>query len=61
MLLPPEMELVGWSPVPSAGLSIKFACLNHNWLEGFPHQLGSGLTYHHYPFQARAEHTNLRN
>lgn len=50
------MELVDWSPVPSAGVSItKSTYLKHNWLEGFPCQLGSGLTYPHCPFQAKTE------
>lgn len=52
-LLPPETELVGWSPVPSADVYItKSTCLNHNGPEGLPCQLGSGLTYPHYPLQA---------
>lgn len=53
-LLPPETELVGWSPVPSAGVSItKSTCLNlNNGPEGLPCQLGGGLTSPHYPLQA---------
>lgn len=39
-LLPPEMELVGWSPIQSAGVSItKSTCLIHNGPEGLPCQV----------------------
>lgn len=52
-LLPPEMELVGWSPIPSAGVSItKSTCLIHNGPEGLPCQVWGGVTYPHYPLQA---------
>lgn len=49
--LPPEMELVGQRPVPSAGLSIaKSTCPNHK-PKGVPGQLEGGLIYPHYLLQ----------
>lgn len=58
-LLPPETELVG-------GVQFQVqvylsTCFNHNRSEGFPCQLGGGLTHPITHSRPGLEHTNLRN